>query len=98
MRLLAGAQAFKRQGLGGVLLVDALDRAARSEISTGTMVSLLCQNRRLLFSVGQDVPLLGSVSYAYNGQAVQSVEYRSSGVIFNILPTGSEGGIALRID
>src|SRR5690606_12517902 len=31
------------------------------------------------FSVGQDVPVLGSVSYDGNGNAVQSVEYRSSG-------------------
>lgn len=50
------------------------------------------------FSVGQDVPVLGSVSYASNGQAVQSVEYRSSGVIFNIQPTVREGVIDLNID
>jgi general secretion pathway protein D len=50
------------------------------------------------FSVGQDVPVLSSVSYTNTGQAVQSVEYRSSGVIFNILPTVREGGIDLRID
>lgn len=50
------------------------------------------------FSVGQDVPVLGSVSYPNNGQAVQSVEYRSSGVIFNIQPTVREGVIDLNID
>jgi len=50
------------------------------------------------FSVGQDVPVLGSVSYPSNGQAVQSVEYRSSGVIFNIQPTVREGVIDLNID
>ncbi len=50
------------------------------------------------FSVGQDVPVLGSVSYTGNGQAVQSVEYRSSGVIFNILPTVRDGVIELAID
>ncbi|WP_263062801.1 type II secretion system protein GspD [Dickeya dadantii] len=37
------------------------------------------------FSVGSDVPVLGSVTV--QGQnAVQSIEYRSSGVIFNVFP------------
>jgi type II secretory pathway component GspD/PulD (secretin) len=38
------------------------------------------------------------VSYPSNGQAVQSVEYRSSGVIFNVQPTVREGVIDLGID
>lgn len=38
------------------------------------------------FSVGADTPVLGSVSYANNGQAVQSVEYKSSGVILELKP------------
>lgn len=50
------------------------------------------------FSVGQDVPVLGAVSYPANGQPVQSVEYRSSGVLFNIVPTVREGVIDLNID
>jgi general secretion pathway protein D len=50
------------------------------------------------FSVGQDVPVLGAVSYPSNGNAVQSVEYRSSGVLFNIMPTVREGVIDLNID
>jgi general secretion pathway protein D len=51
------------------------------------------------FSVGQDVPVLGSISYPTGaGQAVQSVEYRSSGVIFDIAPTVREGVIDLNID
>lgn len=50
------------------------------------------------FSVGQDVPVLGSVSYPANGQPVQSVEYRSSGVLFNVVPTVREGVIDLDID
>jgi len=38
------------------------------------------------FSVGADTPVLGSVSYANSGQAVQSVEYKSSGVILELRP------------
>jgi general secretion pathway protein D len=50
------------------------------------------------FSVGQDVPVLGAVTYSGNGQPVQSVEYRSSGVIFNIFPTVRESVIDLSVD
>lgn len=50
------------------------------------------------FSVGQDVPVLGAVTYPANGQPVQSVEYRSSGVIFNIAPTVRESVIDLAVD
>lgn len=49
--------------------------------------------------VGQEVPTLASVSYVQGSSApVQSVEYRSSGVIFNLLPTVREAGIDLLVD
>jgi len=38
------------------------------------------------FVAGSDVPVLGSVSYQQNGAAVQSVEYKSSGVILDLKP------------
>lgn len=39
------------------------------------------------FTVGQDVPVLGAVSYPGSGQpAVQSVAYQSSGVIYDVQP------------
>ncbi|MEB0137649.1 MULTISPECIES: type II secretory pathway protein [unclassified Undibacterium] len=51
------------------------------------------------FSVGQDVPVLGAISYPTGaGQAVQSVEYRSSGVLFDIQPVVHESVIDLNID
>ncbi|HDR1942733.1 type II secretion system protein GspD [Pasteurella multocida] len=49
------------------------------------------------FSVGSDVPILGSVKYDKDGRAVQSIEYRSSGVIFEIVPTVKNGAIDLKI-
>ena len=36
------------------------------------------------FSVGSDVPVIGSITYE-DGKPVQSIEYRSSGVLFNIV-------------
>lgn len=53
---------------------------------------------RGVFSVGQDVPVLGALSFPQGaGQAVQSVEYRSSGVIFDIRPTVRDAIIDLTI-
>lgn len=49
------------------------------------------------FSVGSDVPVLSNVSYE-NGRSIQSVEYRSSGVIFNIEPVVKQHLIDLKIE
>lgn len=50
-------------------------------------------------SVGQDVPTLGAVTFPQGGvQPVQSVEYRSSGVILSLSPVVRESGIDLTVD
>ena len=49
------------------------------------------------FSVGSDVPILGAVTYDRDGRPVQSIEYRSSGVIFDILPTIKADNIDIKI-
>jgi general secretion pathway protein D len=49
------------------------------------------------FTVGQDVPVLGAVNYQNNATPVQSVEYKSSGVIFNVSPTVHENNIDLNV-
>lgn len=38
------------------------------------------------FSVGNETPVLSSVSYDTNGRPIQSVEYKPSGVIFELKP------------
>lgn len=49
--------------------------------------------------VGQDVPTLGAVTIPQGGaQAVQSIEYRSSGVILGLSPIVREGGVELLVD
>lgn len=54
---------------------------------------------RARFVVGQDVPILGALSYPDGaGQAVQSVEYRSSGTIFELQPEVRDRGIDLQIN
>jgi type II secretory pathway component GspD/PulD (secretin) len=49
------------------------------------------------FSVGSDVPVLGAVQTDRNGAAVQSVEYKPSGVIFDLKPTIRDAVIDLAI-
>lgn len=48
------------------------------------------------FSVGSDVPVLANVIYQ-DGKPIQSIEYRSSGVIFDIQPTIKNQAIDLKI-
>ena len=38
------------------------------------------------FAVGSDTPVLGAVNYQGNGQSVQSIEYKPSGVILDLRP------------
>lgn len=38
------------------------------------------------FTVGDETPVLASVSYDGNGKAIQNIEYKSSGVIFEVKP------------
>ena len=49
------------------------------------------------FSVGAEVPVLGQVSYSDN-KPVQSIEYRSSGVILSVQPEIRQDLIELNID
>ncbi|HCL4783366.1 TPA: type II secretion system protein GspD [Salmonella enterica] len=49
------------------------------------------------FSVGEDVPVLGAVSYE-NNQSVQSVDYRNSGAIFVVRPYIYQDVISLDIE
>lgn len=49
------------------------------------------------FSVGSDVPVLGQVSYSDN-KPVQSIEYRSSGIILSVQPEIRQDLIELNID
>lgn len=54
---------------------------------------------RGVFSVGQEVPVLSALSYPQGaGHAVQSVEYRAAGVIFDIQPKVRGASIDLRIN
>lgn len=50
------------------------------------------------FAVGDETPILGSVSYDADGKPIQSVSYKSSGVIFDIKPEVRESGVDLHLN
>ncbi len=77
----------------GALAGDSRFKALSSprlRVKSGTAARLM---------VGQDVPTLGAVSYPQGGGSpVQSIEYRSAGVIFGLTPTVRESAIDLLVD
>jgi general secretion pathway protein D len=86
---------FKNQSIDAVF--SALSNDSRFKVVSRPSLRVRSGNSGR-FTVGQDVPVLGSVSYPGNGQpAVQSVEYRSSGVIFELQPQVRESVVDLNI-
>jgi len=48
--------------------------------------------------VGQDVPVLGAVTFVQGGTPVRSVDYKQSGTILSVTPTSYGGAIDVRVD
>ncbi|MFS1538718.1 MAG: type II secretion system protein GspD [Candidatus Phlomobacter fragariae] len=93
----AGFDNFVRFNLGSL---DALYELFRTDSRFHVVSSprLRVKNgAKASFLVGSEVPVLGQVSYADN-KPVQSIEYRSSGVILNVRPQIRQQGVDLTID
>lgn len=106
------ADVFKKAGLAvsnGAKLVNYLSfrdkrvNAYWSALNGDDRFKLLSEpslriksNTTASLTVGNDVPTLGSVTYQ-DGQPVQSVTYRSSGIIFEITPEVLDGVINLSV-
>lgn len=93
---LSNALSIKTGSIDAVLSAFEGDSRFRA-VSTPSLRVKSGQRAQLM--VGQDVPTLGSVAYAQGSNVpVQSVEYRSSGVILSLAPTVREAGIDLVVD
>lgn len=67
-------------------ITQALDADSRFKVLSNPTVRV-ASGKNAVFTVGEDVPVLGAVTYSSNSpNPVQSVDYRSSGVIFDISP------------
>lgn len=86
---------FKNKTIEAV--ISSLSSDSRFTVrSTPTLRVASGENGR--FTVGQDVPVLGAVSYAGNtGTPIRSVEYRSSGVIFDLTPVVHDEEVDLTV-
>ena len=79
-------------------LAELLDRDSRFNVISSPHLRVTSGNEAR-FSVGSDVPVLSSVTYNDNNtKSVQSIEYRSSGVIFTVKPLITQNLITLDIN
>lgn len=74
---------------------SALDKDDRFKLISEPSLRIQA-NKTATLTVGADVPTLGSVTYQ-DGQPVQSVVYRSSGLIFELTPEIYENSITLTV-
>ena len=91
--------AFAKFGTGGVTfdaVFSALSSDDRFKVVSSPRVRVR-SGSSAHFAVGDETPVLGSVSYDNNGKAVQSVTYKSSGVIFDFKPQVRESGVDLHL-
>lgn len=93
---LANSVKFRSAGIEAALSALSSDSRFKA-LSTPRVRTKSGQQAQLV--VGQDVPTLGAVTVPQQGgQAVQSVEYRSSGVILTLAPTVRESYVEVRVD
>ena len=74
---------------------SALDKDDRFKLISEPSLRIQA-NKTATLTVGADVPTLGSVTYQ-DGQPVQSVVYRSSGLIFELTPEIYENSVTLTV-
>lgn len=91
----ANSITFKTANVDAVFSVFAQDSRFKSLSAPALRVKSGYSAR---ISVGSDVPVLGSVQLDKNGNPVQSVTYRPSGVILDLQPEIREGGIDLTVN
>lgn len=83
--------------VGGLdVLLSLLDQDSRFKTISRPMVRVR-SGAQARFSVGQDVPVLGQATLDKNGNPVQAVEYKQSGVILTVTPDIRENVVDLDI-
>ncbi|OOF73016.1 type II secretion system protein GspD [Rodentibacter caecimuris] len=76
-------------------LFSIFDTESRFNVISSPVIRVL-DSETGSFVVGSDVPVLGAESYQ-DGVRTRSVDYRSSGVIFNIKPTITDNGVKVNV-
>lgn len=80
------------------MIMQALDSDSRFKVISSPSLRVASGSTASLI-VGSDVPVLGAISYPQGSSSpVQSVEYRSSGVLFSISPEIRDAAISVKVD
>lgn len=86
---------FKSSDFSAV--VSALSTDSRFKVISSPSARVRSGSSAAL-TVGSDVPVLGQATMDKNGNPVQSVEYKSSGVILNVSPVAYDEVVQLQLD
>ena len=79
-------------------IMQALDTDSRFKVLSSPSLRV-ASGQSASLTVGNDVPVLGAITYPIAGGApVQSVDYRSSGVLFTIAPVVRDASISVKVD
>lgn len=79
-------------------IMQALDTDSRFKVLSSPSLRV-ASGQLASLTVGNDVPVLGAITYPIAGGApVQSVDYRSSGVLFTIAPVVRDASISVKVD
>lgn len=82
----AAADNTLRFSIGGLdTIFSALDSDSRFKVVSNPSIAVRSGASARL-TVGEDVPTAGAVTQSANGQSIQSIEYKSSGVILDFKP------------
>lgn len=80
------------------LIMQALDSDSRFKVLSSPSLRV-ASGLTASLTVGQEVPVLGAITYPQGGSSpVQSVEYRSSGVLFSISPEIRDSSISVKVE
>ncbi|WP_460836027.1 type II secretion system protein GspD [Massilia agri] len=97
----AAQEAGNYLSLGGssvTTIMQALDTDSRFKVLSSPSLRV-ASGQTASLTVGNDVPVLGAITYPSGGGApVQSVDYRSSGVLFTIAPIVRDASISVKVD
>ena len=79
-------------------IMQALDTDSRFKVLSSPSLRV-ASGQSASLTVGNDVPVLGAITYPIGGGSpVQSVDYRSSGVLFTIAPVVRDASISVKVD
>jgi type II secretory pathway component GspD/PulD (secretin) len=87
---------FSGGGIDLSAVYRALDSDDRFRVTTSPRVRVR-SGSSARFSVGNETPVLGAISYDATGRATQSVSYKPSGVIFEVRPVVRAQGAQLSV-